>query len=84
MNEYDFLMDICRKIRKDSPEKSSFMEYHVLQMNRSGKLDENTRMIIWNHLMFDPAPDQKALIKFRTLFYDEIINEFGHSSGTAD
>ena len=75
--EFDFLEDICRKIRKDSTEKCSFMVYHLLKMYQSGKLDENTRMLIWNHLMFDPAPDQAAMSKFREIVYDEIVEEFG-------
>ena len=76
--EIDFLEDICRRVRKDSPEKSSFLVYHLLQMHRSGKIDENTRLRIWNHLMFDRAPDQAMLIKFRSCLYEEIVEELGY------
>ena len=82
LTEINFLEDICRKVRKDSDEKSTFMVQHLLRLHRSGKLDENTRLLIWNHLMFEPAPDQEAMFKFRTLLYEEIVEEFGYPFNT--
>ena len=78
MVEINFLEDICRKVRKESPEKCSFLEYHLISMNRSGKMDENTRMRIWNYLMFHPAPDEAALYNLRRLLYEEIVEEYGY------
>ena len=76
--EMHFLEEICREVRKDSPEKSSFLIYHLLEMHRGGKMDENTRIRIWNYLMFHPAPDHATLCKLRGLIYKDIVEEYGY------